>query len=127
MLAMNGTIVFTSLGFILYLYCKFSGIPYKDEAMKGLLKKMAIVYAVWTFALFIRNVPAIFINSDSTGKYAKNDFTNAILTALMVIILQVIPYLLALESKFIEMFNVSFGDKTHEIQDNDFTMSPRND
>lgn len=88
---------------------------------------MAIVYGVWTFALFIRNVPALFIESGTTGKYAKNDFTNAIITALMVIVLQVVPYLLALESKFIEMFNVSFADKTQEIDDNNFTMSPRND
>lgn len=118
MLVTNLIIVFVSLGIILYLYCKFSGIPYQSEEKKVLLKKMALVYGVWTFALFIRNIPALFIASGSDGKYAKNDFANAIITGIMVIVLQVVPYLLALESKFIEMFNVSFADRTQEIDEN---------
>jgi len=111
-----------AIGIIVYLYLKFSGIPYINHEMKLQLQKMAVVFAVWTSAELLKNIPALFIES-TPGNISKSDFVNAILTALMVVVLEVIPFLLALESSFIDMFKVSFGDKITD--ETPFIMSPR--
>jgi preprotein translocase subunit SecG len=116
-------IVSASLGFILFLYCKFSGIPYVNRDKKRMLWKMAVVYGIWTIALDIKNIPTLFIKTSKGSGFSKDDFQNAILLAVDIIVTEVIPYLLALESSFIEMFTLGFrsdvSDSTHFVLNND--------
>lgn len=114
---------------ILYLYCKFSGIPYLDREWRKKQSKVLRVFSYWSFSLYITDVPPIFI-SDSHGYY-KDDITNAIIIVFASIICVIIPVLLALDTGFIRIFKKPYASPMDGDKDNSYYrmdgQSPRND
>lgn len=92
---------------IMYLYCKFSGIPYLDREWRKKQSKVMRVFSYWSFALYITDIPSIII-SDSHGYY-KDDITNAVIIVLASIVCIIIPVLLALDTGFIRIFKKPSG------------------
>jgi hypothetical protein len=98
------TVAYTSfcVAGILYLYCKFSGIPYHDDQWKKKLRKVAMVFTVWTLAQYAKDISSLVV-SDPEGFY-KDDLQNAIFLTVSLILTSIVPYMFALESSFIDIF-----------------------
>jgi len=83
------------LGGIVYLYCKFSGIPYIDTQWRKKQKKVLKVFLYWVFALYLNGAPAI-LTSTPDGNYLE-DMTVALVIVTANILFVIIPILLALD------------------------------
>lgn len=98
-----------SLVFILFLFIKSSGKPYKSSFHKRRLRSLSIAVSSWAFLKLLRGIAGLWGNVliDSLSHQSSSSMIIQIFNVLYcvaIVILDVIPVLLTLNSSISECF-----------------------
>lgn len=99
---------------VIYLYFYFSGTPFKSPTYAAKMKRLAIIYSIWTVCMIPKASLALagykFLESDADQESDSNpdDLKTAILTFLTYLLTEVLPIVLTLEANFLQIFTLEF-------------------
>lgn len=117
--SITGFIILILNFFMITIYCSYSGMPYKSDLHAENLKHVGIVTFYWTLAFIIKLITS-FIHEISPDQHNIGHMTkdktqpeeisqgvimfNALLYFGLSIICDVMPFIISLDSRFMEIF-----------------------
>jgi hypothetical protein len=94
-------LVLLNVGVVCYEYYKYSGVPYKSNTYAVKLRRLAIIFFIWSICLIIKSVMSLSgVYPRETSK-SNDNFLQDILIFVEYVITEITPYVLVLEGSFL--------------------------
>ena len=102
---------------VAYLYLFFSGIPFKSETYRQRMKRLVLIFVLWSICLIpkaiftlvgINNPLSLSFSWDDFKGDQSDDLKRALIIFVLQILTEVLPFIMCLESNFLQIFVTSF-------------------